>query len=89
MCLPKVARMLDLHKDMIRAEGRVFPDILHIDERSEDERRCAMKAGIFFTGTGPILLLTSYEALDDPNLIENSKQRVSASISPMKSRRRR
>ena len=70
MCLPKVASMLDLHKDMIRAEGRVFPDILHIDERSEDERRCAMKAGIFFTGTGPILLLTSYEALDDPNLIE-------------------
>lgn len=29
-----------------------------------------MKAGIFFTGTGPILILTSYESLDDPNLIE-------------------
>lgn len=29
-----------------------------------------MKAGIFFTGTGPVLLLTSYEALDDPRLIE-------------------
>ncbi len=29
-----------------------------------------MKAGIFFTGTGPILLLTSYERLNDPNLIE-------------------
>ncbi|MDJ0784419.1 MAG: hypothetical protein QNJ22_20825 [Desulfosarcinaceae bacterium] len=29
-----------------------------------------MKAGIFFTGTGPILLLTSYEALDDPRLVE-------------------
>ncbi|CAB5114941.1 hypothetical cytosolic protein [Olavius algarvensis associated proteobacterium Delta 3] len=29
-----------------------------------------MKAGIFFTGTGPILLLTSYEAFDDPNLVE-------------------
>ena len=27
-----------------------------------------MKAGIFFTGTGPILLLTSYEDLNDPNL---------------------
>ncbi|MDJ0875608.1 MAG: hypothetical protein QNJ48_04135 [Desulfobacterales bacterium] len=27
-----------------------------------------MKAGIFFTGTGPILLLTSYEDLSDPNL---------------------
>lgn len=29
-----------------------------------------MKAGIYFTGTGPILLLTSYEALNDPRLIE-------------------
>ena len=29
-----------------------------------------MKAGIFFTGTGPILILTSYESLDDPNLVE-------------------
>lgn len=29
-----------------------------------------MKAGIFFTGTGPILLLTSYEALDAPNLVD-------------------
>ena len=28
-----------------------------------------MKAGIFFTGTGPILLLTSYETLNDPNLV--------------------
>ena len=29
-----------------------------------------MKAGIFFTGTGPILLLTSYETLDDPRFVE-------------------
>jgi len=29
-----------------------------------------MKAGIFFTGTGPILILTTYDALDDSNLIE-------------------
>ena len=29
-----------------------------------------MKAGIFFTGTGPILILTTYDALDDLNLIE-------------------
>jgi hypothetical protein len=29
-----------------------------------------MKAGIFFTGTGPILILTSYDALDDSKLIE-------------------
>ena len=29
-----------------------------------------MKSGIFFTGTGPILILTSYESLDDPKLVE-------------------
>lgn len=28
-----------------------------------------MKAGIFFTGSGPILLLTSYESLTDSNLV--------------------
>ena len=27
-----------------------------------------MKAGIIFTGTGPILILTSYSAFDDPAL---------------------
>ena len=34
-----------------------------------------MKAGIFFTGTGPILILTSYQSLDDPNLAEKLKQK--------------
>ena len=29
-----------------------------------------MKAGIFFTGTGPILILTSYDKLNNPNLVE-------------------
>jgi hypothetical protein len=29
-----------------------------------------MKAGIIFTGTGPILILTSYQSLDDPKLGE-------------------
>ncbi len=29
-----------------------------------------MKAGIIFTGTGPILILTSYRALDDPKFVE-------------------
>jgi len=28
-----------------------------------------MKAGIFFTGTGPILLLTSYQSFSDPSFI--------------------
>jgi hypothetical protein len=29
-----------------------------------------MKAGIIFTGTGPILILTSYESFEDPKLAE-------------------
>lgn len=29
-----------------------------------------MKAGIIFTGTGPILILTTYESFDDPKLVE-------------------
>jgi hypothetical protein len=29
-----------------------------------------MKAGIFFTGSGPILILTSYASLTDPHLVE-------------------
>lgn len=29
-----------------------------------------MKAGIIFTGTGPILILTSYQSFDDPNFVE-------------------
>jgi hypothetical protein len=32
-----------------------------------------MKAGIFFTGTGPILILTSYDNLDNPQLLEKLK----------------
>ncbi|ROR01840.1 hypothetical protein [Desulfosoma caldarium] len=29
-----------------------------------------MKAGIVFTGTGPILILTSYDSFEDPKFIE-------------------
>lgn len=34
-----------------------------------------MKAGILFTGTGPILILTTYQSFEDPHLVErlNSK----------------
>jgi hypothetical protein len=28
-----------------------------------------MKAGIYFTGSGPILILTSYDSLTDPKLV--------------------
>lgn len=28
-----------------------------------------MKAGIFFTGSGPILILTSYDSLTNPDLV--------------------
>jgi len=34
-----------------------------------------MKAGIFFTGTGPILILTSYESLEDPKLTDKLSQK--------------
>lgn len=29
-----------------------------------------MKAGIVFTGTGPILILTTYHSFDDPKFVE-------------------
>ena len=29
-----------------------------------------MKVGIYFTGSGPILLLTSYDSLTDPHLVQ-------------------
>jgi hypothetical protein len=29
-----------------------------------------MKSGIIFTGTGPILILTTYGSFDDPKLVE-------------------
>jgi hypothetical protein len=32
-----------------------------------------MKAGIIFTGTGPILILTTYRSFDDPHLVEKMK----------------
>ena len=34
-----------------------------------------MKAGIFFTGTGPILILTTYASLNDPKLIDKLSQK--------------
>jgi hypothetical protein len=34
-----------------------------------------MKAGIFFTGTGPILILTTYESLNDPKLTDKLTQK--------------
>jgi hypothetical protein len=34
-----------------------------------------MKAGIFFTGTGPILILTTYESLEDSNLADKLSQK--------------
>jgi len=38
-------------------------------------RRWAMKAGIIFTGTGPILILTTYESFGDKKLIEKLSQK--------------
>ncbi len=38
-------------------------------------RRCIIKAGIFFTGTGPILLLTTYGELSDATLVAKLAQK--------------
>jgi len=32
-----------------------------------------MKAGIVFTGSGPLVILTSYESFTDPSLVEKFK----------------
>ncbi len=32
-----------------------------------------MKAGIVFTGSGPLVILTSYESFTDPSLVEKLK----------------
>ena len=34
-----------------------------------------MKAAVIFTGSGPILVLTTYESLDDPSFIEKLAQK--------------
>ena len=34
-----------------------------------------MKAGIIFTGSGPILILTSYESFTDPKFVEKLKSK--------------
>jgi hypothetical protein len=43
------------------------------DGRNRDlgqKREDVMKAAVIFTGSGPILVLTSYESLQDPKFIE-------------------
>lgn len=40
------------------------------DASQTTERGVVMKAGIIFTGTGPILLLTSYDSLESPAFIQ-------------------
>ena len=34
-----------------------------------------MKAGIIFTGTGPILILTTYPSFDDPAFVEKMRRK--------------
>ncbi|MDX2446875.1 MAG: hypothetical protein QNK29_06730 [Desulfobacterales bacterium] len=43
-----------------------------------------MKAGIFFTGTGPILLLTTYGELNDPTLVTKLAKKGLRNTSPMR-----
>lgn len=35
-----------------------------------------MKAGIFFTGTGPVLILTSFDSLTNPNFVKKLNTKV-------------
>jgi hypothetical protein len=42
---------------------------VYILGKTTTQRRCGMKSGILFTGTGPILILTNYESFSDPNLV--------------------
>ena len=35
-----------------------------------------MRAGIFFTGSGPVLLLTSFGSLEAPGLVEKLKSAI-------------
>jgi hypothetical protein len=44
-------------------------------KKTPQQRRYAMKTGIFFTGTGPILILTTYGELNDPTLVEKLSQK--------------
>jgi hypothetical protein len=49
-------------------QGRVFDipwQVMRVTER-----RRTMKAGIIFTGSGPILVLTSYESFSEKDFIE-------------------
>jgi hypothetical protein len=41
-----------------------------------------MKAGIFFTGTGPILILTSYNTLADPKLVDKLAGQITLGAYP-------
>ena len=41
-----------------------------------------MKAGIFFTGSGPIVLLTSYASLSAPHLLEKLRPKASTGSLP-------
>lgn len=41
----------------------------YLDIRQVLERRLMMKAGIVFTGTGPIVVLTACDSLEDPRFV--------------------
>jgi hypothetical protein len=34
------------------------------------KRRAVMKGGVFFTGSGPVVVVTSYDSFTDPNFLE-------------------
>jgi hypothetical protein len=54
-----------LKERMVQPPG--VPGRLSTDQRKGEN---TMKAGIFFTGSGPIVVLTSYTSLTAPNFVE-------------------
>jgi hypothetical protein len=50
-----------------------FKGKLHKKHTSKRKGDHSMKAAIIFTGTGPILILTSYNSLDDSKLLAKLK----------------
>ena len=48
----------------------VPPDSIQLKAIHFREKEVNYESGNFFTGTGPILILTSYDSLNDPKLVE-------------------
>jgi hypothetical protein len=55
---------------MIPGAGNTAVGVVTLTATRCKERGAQMRAGIFFTGTGPILVLTTYDSLADAKIVE-------------------